>query len=114
MKNCALRLAELALVLVRLDHLVGVRRKPESARLWDTHPKRRCTTNQYGRSMKARLQRQRRETAMLVEQAQRVMRESREMLEKREAQLKQQEQFIEQNANIAHEVMGNLAIRRET
>jgi len=103
-------LFELVLVLVRLDHLAMGRRKRESARLWDAHPKRRCTTNQYGRSMKARLRRQRRETAMLVEQAQRVMRESRELLEQREAQLKQQEQFLEQHATIAHEMLRDRAI----
>jgi len=57
--------------------------------------------------MKAGPQRQRRQTAMLVEQAQRVMRESRKLLEQREAQLKQQEQFLEQHATIVHEVLGN-------
>jgi len=57
---------------------------------------------QYGRSMNAWLQRQRRETAMLVEQAHRLMRESRKLLEQREAQLKQQEQFLKQRATIAH------------
>ena len=66
---------------------------------------------QYGRSMKARLQCQRLETATLVEQAQRVMRESRKLLEEREAQLKQQEQFLEQHATIAHEMLGDRAIR---
>jgi len=65
----------------------------------------------YGRSMKARPQRQRRETAMLVERAQRLMRESRKLLEQREAQLKQQEQYLEQHATIAHEMLGDTAIR---
>ena len=66
---------------------------------------------QYGRSMKARRQCQRRETAMLVERAQRLMRESRKLLEEREAQLKQQEQFLEQHATIAHEMVGDTPIR---
>ena len=66
---------------------------------------------QYGRSMKARPQRQRREIAMLVERAQHLMRESRKLLEQREAQLKQQEQFLEQHATIAHEMLGDTAIR---
>jgi hypothetical protein len=61
--------------------------------------------------MKAGPQRQRRQTAMLVEQAQRVMRESRKLLEQREAQLKQQEQFLEQHATIAHEMLRDRAIR---
>ena len=50
---------------------------------------------QYGRSMKARPQRQRRETAMLIERAQRLMCESRKLLEQRQAQLKQMERFVE-------------------
>ena len=63
---------------------------------------------QYGRSMKARRpQRQRQETTMLVERAQRLMCEFRKLLEQREAQLRQQEQFLEQHATIAHEVLGN-------
>jgi hypothetical protein len=66
---------------------------------------------QYGRSMKARLQRQQRETAMLVERARSVLRESRKLLEQREAQLKQQEQFLEQHAMIAYEMLGDRAIR---
>jgi hypothetical protein len=66
---------------------------------------------QYGRSMKARPQRQRRETAMLVERAQRLMCESRKLLEQREAQLRQQEQFLEQHATLAHEMLGDRAIR---
>jgi len=57
--------------------------------------------------MKARPQRRRRQTAMLVERAQRVMRESRKLLKQREMQLKQQEQFLEQHATIAREVLGN-------
>ena len=61
---------------------------------------------QYGRSMKAP------ETAaMLVEQAQRLMRESRKLLEQREAQLRQQEQFLEKRATIAHEMLRDTAIR---
>jgi hypothetical protein len=44
--------------------------------------------------MKAWRQRQRRQTAMLVEQAQRVMRESRKLLEQREAQLKRRSSFL--------------------
>ena len=55
--------------------------------------------------MKAGLQRLRRETATLVEQAQCVMRESRKLLEEREAQLKQQEEFLEQRAMIAREIL---------
>jgi len=66
---------------------------------------------QYGKTMKARPQRQRRETAMLVERAQRLMCESRKLLEQREAQLRQQEQFLEQHATIAHEMLGDRAIR---
>ena len=48
---------------------------------------------------------------MLVERAHRLMRESRKLLEQREAQLKQQEQFLEQRATIAHEMLGDKAIR---
>jgi hypothetical protein len=57
--------------------------------------------------MKARLQRRRRETAMLVERAQGVMRESRKLLEQREVQLKQLEQFLEERATIPHEIEGD-------
>jgi len=57
--------------------------------------------------MKARLQCQRLETAMLVEQAQRVVHESRKLLEQREAQLKQLEQFLERNPMMAREILGN-------
>ena len=66
---------------------------------------------QYDRSMKARLQCQRLETAILVERAMRLMCESRKLLEQRQAQLKQQEQFLEQHATIAHEMLGDTAIR---
>ena len=61
------------------------------------------------RSMKARPQRRRRETAMLVEQAERVLCESRELLEQRVAQLKQQEQFLEQRATLADEIVRDMA-----
>jgi hypothetical protein len=57
--------------------------------------------------MKARLQRRRRETAMLVERAQGVLRESRKLLQQREVQLKQLEQFFEERAAIPHEILGN-------
>ena len=48
---------------------------------------------------------------MLVERAQRLMRDSKKQLEQRKAQLKQQEQFLEQHATIAHEMLGDTAIR---
>src|SRR5262249_22022300 len=67
--------------------------------------KARMHHEQYGRSMKAR------ETAILVERAQCLMRESRKLLEQREALLKQQAQFLEQHATIAHEMLGDTAIR---
>ena len=57
--------------------------------------------------MKAWPQRRRRETAILVQQAQRVLGESRKLLEQREMQLRQQEQFVEQRATIAGKMMGN-------
>jgi len=44
--------------------------------------------------MEARPERGRRETAVLVERAQRVICESRKLLEQREAQLKHMERFI--------------------
>jgi len=55
--------------------------------------------------MKAGPQRQWRETAALIDRAQRVLRDSRNLLEQREAQLKQLEQFLEQNPNIAREIL---------
>ena len=61
--------------------------------------------------MKAQPQRRWRETAMLVERAEHLMCESRKLLEQRQAQLKQQEQFLEQHGRIAHEILGNTAIR---
>jgi len=64
--------------------------------------------------MKAQPQRGDRQTATLVQQAQRVMRESRKLLEQREAQLKQQEQFLEQHATIARDMLGDTAIRATT
>jgi hypothetical protein len=64
-------------------------------RLWDAHPKRQCTTNQLAEVMKARPERRRRETAMLVERAWSALRESRKLLEQLEGQLKQTERFIE-------------------
>jgi hypothetical protein len=45
--------------------------------------------------MKARPERRRRETAMLVQRARSVLRESRKLLEQREGQLKQMERFVE-------------------
>jgi hypothetical protein len=54
--------------------------------------------------MKARLQPLVRETAIVVERAQRVMRESRKLLEQRENQLKQMEQFLEYNPTIADKI----------
>jgi hypothetical protein len=60
--------------------------------------------------MKAPPQPRQRETAMLVEQAQRVLCESRKLLEQREAQLEQQEQFLEQRATIAHEMLVDTTI----
>ena len=48
---------------------------------------------------------------MLIEQAQRVLCESRKLLKQRETQLEQQEQFLEQHATIAHEMLGDTAIR---
>ena len=64
--------------------------------------------------MKARLQRERLETARLVERAHCLMRESRKLLEQRQAQLRQQEQFLEQHATIALEMLGDAAIRGAT
>jgi len=84
-------------VFVHLDH-VASRIVNASLRGFGHASKVPMHHEQYGRSMKARPQRQRRETAMLVERAQRLMRESRKLLEQREAQLKQQEQFLEQHA----------------
>jgi len=52
-------------------------------------------------------QHQRRETAVLIERAQRLLLESRKLLEQREAQLKHQEQFVEQRAMITNEILGN-------
>jgi hypothetical protein len=57
--------------------------------------------------MKAWPQRRRRETAILVQQVQRVLGESKKLLEQREMQLRQQEQFVEQRATIADKMMGN-------
>jgi hypothetical protein len=57
--------------------------------------------------MKAWPQRRRRETAILVQQAQRVLGESRKLLEQREMQLRQREEFVEQRATIADKMMGN-------
>ena len=51
-----------------------------------------------------------RETAILVERAQRALGESRNLLEQREMQLKQQEQFREQRATIADEMVRDTAI----
>ena len=95
---------ELARVLVRRDHIASrivnasLRGFGHASKAWMHH-------EQYGRSVKARLQRQRRETAMLVERAHSLMRESRKLLEQREAQLKQQEQFLKQRATLAHEMI---------
>jgi len=61
--------------------------------------------------MKAQPERRRRESAMLVERAQCLMRESRKLLAQRVAQLKDQEQFLEQHGRIAHELLGDAAIR---
>jgi hypothetical protein len=47
--------------------------------------------------MKARPERQRRETATLVQRARSVLRESRKLLEQLEGQLKQMERFVEDN-----------------
>ena len=102
--QAGLRLFELARVLVRLDHVARFIVK-SSLRGFGHASKAPMHHEQYGRSMKARLQRQRRETAMLVERAHSLMRESRKLLEQREAQLKQQEQFLKQRATIAHEMI---------
>jgi hypothetical protein len=67
------------------------------------HPGHRCTTNKYDRSIKARPQHRRRETGMLLEQAQRVLCEARKLLEQREVQLKQLEQLLEQSRGFAPE-----------
>ena len=99
-----LPLFEIALVLVRLDHVAsGI--VNASLRGFGHASKAMMDHEQYGRSVKARLQRQRRETAMLVERAHSLMRESRKLLEQREAQLKRQEQFLKQRATIAHEMI---------
>src|SRR5215831_487029 len=47
--------------------------------------------------MKARPERQRRETATLVQRARSVLRKSQKMLEQLEGQLKQMERFVEDN-----------------
>jgi len=47
--------------------------------------------------MKAWRQRGRRESAALIDRAQRVLRESRKLLEQREVQLKRLEQLLKQN-----------------
>src|SRR5262249_7599232 len=103
-KNNPSKLFELALVLVRPNHVAsGILNA--SLRGSGHASKARMHHEQYDRSMKAR------ETAMLVERAQRVMRESRKLLEQREAQLRQQEQFLEQHATIPHEMLRDTAIR---
>jgi hypothetical protein len=61
--------------------------------------------------MKPPLQRRRRETAMLVEKAQRVLCESRKLLEQREVQLRHQEEFIEQRRTMTDEMMRDTAVR---
>ena len=61
--------------------------------------------------MKPPLQRPRRETAVLVEQAQRVLCESRKLLEQREVQLRHQEQFIEQRRTMTDEMLRDTAVR---
>ena len=93
-------LFEIALVLVRVDHVVQPRRKRAEA--LEAHRGRRCNTKQHGRSMKARSQRGQRETTALIERAQRVLRESRKLLEQRKMQLKELEQLLKQNPEIAH------------
>src|SRR5215510_13391508 len=100
----ALELAEIAVVPVRFDHIASSIVNA-NLRGFGHASKASMHYEQYDRSMKAR------ETAMLVERAQRVMRESRKLLEQREAQLRQQEQFLEQHATIAHEMLGDTAIR---
>lgn len=52
--------------------------------------------------MKAWPQREQRETAALIERAQRALRQSQNLLEQREAQLSQLEQLLEHNPEIAH------------
>src|SRR5262249_23137041 len=94
-------------MLGRLDHVAGPHRKRAEA--LEAHPERRCTTKQYGRSMKARPQCRGRETAILVERAQRVLCEFRKLLEQREMQLEQQEQFVEQRATITDEILVDTA-----
>jgi hypothetical protein len=64
--------------------------------------------------MKAGPQSRRRQTATLVEQAQRVMRESRKLLEQRQAQLKQREQFLVRTYQKLDEFMEREAAIRET
>ena len=50
--------------------------------------------------MKAQSQIRRRQTALLLEQTQRVIAESKKLLEQRKVRLKQLEQFLEQNPTI--------------
>jgi hypothetical protein len=57
--------------------------------------------------MKARPQRQRQQTAMLLERAQRVMRDSGKLLEQREMQLRQFEQFL-QSADLKEKQTGEM------
>jgi len=96
-EKAASPLPEVALVLVRLDHVASVIVNA-NLRGFGHGSKAPMHHEQHGRSMKARPQRQRRETAMLAERAQRLIRESRKLLEQREAQLRQQVQFLEQHA----------------
>ena len=104
-----LPLLELALVLVRLDHVAsGI--VNASLRFFghaSRAPTHHETIQQEYESMDA--QGRQRETAMLVGRAQRVLGESRKLLEEREMQLKQQEQFREQRATIADEMVRDTA-----
>jgi len=103
------RLFEIALVFERFDHVASRIVNASLPRLW-TRIQCADALRTICRSMKARLQRERLETARLVERARRLMCESRKLLEQRQAQLRQQEQFLEQHATIAHEMLGDRAI----
>jgi hypothetical protein len=83
-------LLELAVVLVRLDHVAST--ILNARRLWKRIRNTDITRKEDGRSMKSRPQDG--ETTALIDRAQRALLDSRELLEQREAQLKQREQFL--------------------
>ena len=67
-------------------NVTGLHRKRECVEALKAHPEGRRGTDKMTSRMEPRLECRRRETQMLVERAQGVMRESRKLLEQREAQ----------------------------